>query len=428
MTTTTTTTRVTTTTMTTKTTTRGTTGVRPEPAAAEEPAAGGASAGAGARFRGAEGACGDDKALEGARASSESSARRWQGEGGRVARHTLDAVAEGYLAWHLFLGRPTLAADRPHRQPLPADQEEAAPEAEETLEERRAAIAGVASGSRLPAAGGGAGGSRLESRTRDDGAGKPLLTNAAFGDANHHHHRRLGERSRSPRSRQQAAAAAGACGGGGGRLAAAGGGGGGPPLRGAEGARALRNEALEEALEEEVSPRWQSGRDGAREVLAQSLEQFPRDLEAAWPRAGAWLEIELEVALQRALEIARREWRVGGRAYIGSTSDPAWRWNGGWYLPSEGGSERRRRAVQGEWAWMDGHRLRWRRMAVLGSWRDVNTGYVEEQAIKFVSAAEPGSLTNKCEDARGLARRPWGYSFVYICFDQRMPHITRKRH
>ena len=77
---------------------------------------------------------------------------------------------------------------------------------------------------------------------------------------------------------------------------------------------------------------------------------------------------------------------------------------------------------------MDGHRLRWRRMAVLGSWRDVDTGYVEKQAIKFVSAAVPRSLTNKCEDARGLARRAWGYSFVYICFDQRMPHIALKRH
>ena len=103
------------------------------------------------------------------------------------------------------------------------------------------------------------------------------------------------------------------------------------------------------------SERWQDGRHGAMTVMAQALEKWPRALEAAWPRGGAWLELSLPSLLERALEVADREWRVGGRAYIGSTSDPAWRWDGGWYRMSL----RRSTAVHLLWL-----RLCWR--ALLG--------------------------------------------------------------
>ena len=180
--------------------------------------------------------------------------------------------------------------------------------------------------------------------------------------------------------------------------------------------------ALREALEAgarglpPVGARWEDGRLGAVEVAAQALEAGT--VEAAWPAGAAWLELPLPALLSRAFELAQREGRGGGRAYIGSTSDPAWRWEGGWYFPSE---ENGRRAVQGGRAWMDGHKLRWRRMAILGAWRDADTATAEQQCIRYVQASAPGVLTNIATDARGLSRRPHAYSFVYVCFGQIVP-------
>ena len=93
-------------------------------------------------------------------------------------------------------------------------------------------------------------------------------------------------------------------------------------------------------------------------------------------------------------------------------------------LPSER-SDRRRRAVEGEWAWMDGHRLQWRRMAVLGSWPDGDAGVAEAEAITYVKDQLPHCLTNRCADARGLEIRSYGYSFVYICFDLLTPVLQK---
>ena len=117
--------------------------------------------------------------------------------------------------------------------------------------------------------------------------------------------------------------------------------------------------ALREALEAgarglpPVGARWEDGRLGAVEVAAQALEAGT--VEAAWPAGAAWLELPLPALLSRALEVAQREGRGGGRAYIGSTSDPAWRWDGGWYRMSL----RRSTAVHLLWL-----RLCWR--ALLG--------------------------------------------------------------
>ena len=197
-------------------------------------------------------------------------------------------------------------------------------------------------------------------------------------------------------------------------------------LRGAAGARWIREAPIDQLPP--VSERWQDGRYGAREVMAQSLEKWPRALEAP---ASCWLEIPLQLLLERTEEVARREAGVGGRCYIGSTSDPAWRWEGGWYIVSPGDDERRQRCAEGgdEWAWMDGHRLKWRRMAVLGSWRDKDTAACEAAAIAatLVAALPPNTLTNRCADARGLSIRAHAYSFVYICFDQVMPVFAKRR-
>jgi len=111
------------------------------------------------------------------------------------------------------------------------------------------------------------------------------------------------------------------------------------------------------------------------EVAAQSLERF--SALDAW--RGAWLELPLDLLLSRVREVACRERQLGDRAYVGSTSDPAWRWEGGWYLPSEGGHRRR---AGSDWAYLDGHRKQWRRMSILGSWRDADTAAFETEAIR----------------------------------------------
>ena len=195
-------------------------------------------------------------------------------------------------------------------------------------------------------------------------------------------------------------------------------------LRGADGARLVREAPLDLPP---VPARWQDGRSGAVEVMAQSLEKWPRALEVP---ASRWLEIPLETLLERAKGVARREAGVGGRCYIGSTSDPGWRWEGGWYLAAQGDDERRQRRTEGgdgEWAWMDGHKRKWRRMTVLGSWRDKDTAACEAAAIaSTLAAVPPNTLTNRCTDARGLSIRTHAYSFVYICFDQVMPFLAKR--
>jgi len=111
---------------------------------------------------------------------------------------------------------------------------------------------------------------------------------------------------------------------------------------------------------------------------------------------------------RRAAYFVGRVMVAGGRAYIGSTSDPQWRWQGGWYVPSTGGGKN----------YMPGHRKRWSAMIVLGSWPDRETAQMEEAAILAgEAAAKPRTLENKCSDARGLSIRSHAFSFVYICFD-----------
>ena len=161
---------------------------------------------------------------------------------------------------------------------------------------------------------------------------------------------------------------------------------------------------------EPTTPRWEHARHEARMSLSQSLG-LELGVEVGWGRGDRWLEIPLEVAFARAAEVARCAMQGGGKAYVGSTSNPAWRFRGGWYLTSG-------RNVDG-WDFMPGHHEQWQRMVVVGCWRDRECAEAEKAAILHVQAVAPGALENKCEDARGLSIRTHGYSFVYCCYQER---------
>ena len=159
-----------------------------------------------------------------------------------------------------------------------------------------------------------------------------------------------------------------------------------------------------------AAARWEAGWDASRMVLLASLDAWPLAL-AAWQGATS---ISAEEVLERARWVVEREARVGGRAYIGSTSDPAWRYRGGRYLVEDpsgppGASMTR---------CMEGHRHKWQHMEVLGCWPDAECASMEKQCIESVMQSHPCRLTNKAAGAFGLAIRRYEYSFVYICFGQ----------
>ena len=140
----------------------------------------------------------------------------------------------------------------------------------------------------------------------------------------------------------------------------------------------------------------------AREDVQQVLDNL------ADSRAAAGVEVVppiLDVAVAELLErvaAVARSVEDGGRAYVGSTSDPAWRWIGGW---SWRGS------------WMDGHCLRWRQLIVLGAWPDREAGAMEVAAMRAARRLLGDRLANalEAEDARGLeVRGLCAHSFVYF--------------
>ena len=123
------------------------------------------------------------------------------------------------------------------------------------------------------------------------------------------------------------------------------------------------------------------------------------------------LDIAVETLHQRVSWGLRRARAIGdgsgGRAYIGSTSDPSWRWRGG---PSWRGDARSPEH-------MPGHVRRWRTMVVIGGWPDRVCREAEVTALHV--AVGSGQLTNRALDARGLGVRPHAYSYVYVCMDLR---------
>ena len=153
---------------------------------------------------------------------------------------------------------------------------------------------------------------------------------------------------------------------------------------------------------------WEHAQHGATLVMDQALNKFPGDIQVIKP----FILVSEEDVTERARSCVQKIVGVGGRAYVGSTSDPAWRWEGGWYLTSE--SRRTGHGGDGSWRYMKGHKHSWRCMLVLGSWPDAETGNMETACIRKCRMVAPRRLTNKATDARRLEIREHpGYSFVY---------------
>ena len=167
--------------------------------------------------------------------------------------------------------------------------------------------------------------------------------------------------------------------------------------------------------EQRRAARWEEGKQQAESLVADAIQRRPDEVAVARP----WMQLPKAALLQRVHGETTWVTRGGRRAYIGSTSDPGWRWRGGWYLQSQG-DRGGRDITEAGWRFLPGHQLEWRSMLVLGCWRDSEAALMERDAIKQGRTTAPGRLTNKASDARGLEIRPWSFSFVYICFDKRV--------
>ena len=151
--------------------------------------------------------------------------------------------------------------------------------------------------------------------------------------------------------------------------------------------------------------RWASGRDDARQ-LVDAARQI-RYLAVAHD----WLEPRerVESRVSKIVHAEERQYKRGKRAsvfYVGSTSDPTWRWQGGHY----------HRAPDGELTYMPGHRLAYNRMYIIGCWPDSQAAAIEVRAITAARiCCKASRVANIALDARGLELRPYAYSFVYVC-------------
>ena len=65
--------------------------------------------------------------------------------------------------------------------------------------------------------------------------------------------------------------------------------------------------------------------------------------------------------------------------------------------------------------WMKGHRSSWQYMHVLAAYPDAEAAEAEVICIRHAQALLGDGISNKCCDARGLAVRAHGYSFLYVC-------------
>lgn len=155
--------------------------------------------------------------------------------------------------------------------------------------------------------------------------------------------------------------------------------------------------------------RWDNAREEVDMVLEAATSRW-RQITAPWQPLVGISRAELARRAHRTVE---RQAQHGRRAYIGSSSDPAWRWEGGWYWPSDD-DRRGATSVVAERKYMEGHLHNWDAMVLLGAWPDREAGQMEEAAISVGRSA--GRLTNIADDARGLAIRAYGYSFVYCCY------------
>ena len=151
---------------------------------------------------------------------------------------------------------------------------------------------------------------------------------------------------------------------------------------------------------------WAMAREDAEDVAQQASMKFPECIEVRSPL----LDITQRALIQRVLNyVPRGEW---GSAYVGSTSDPAWRWEGDtcWRC------ERDVCAPRLLPTHMVDHKVRWKKMTVVAAFSDQETAASEEALLKMLEGHE--GLANIATDARGLAIRPTpAYSFIYVCTD-----------
>ena len=93
--------------------------------------------------------------------------------------------------------------------------------------------------------------------------------------------------------------------------------------------------------------------------------------------------------------------------YIGTTSDPSWRFLGGpGFLDSEGDGRRQRDKD------MRPHHLDYNVMHVIASLPDRQCAEAEKMAI---NSALGSNMNNKVDDARDLQIRNFRYSYLYVC-------------
>ena len=166
--------------------------------------------------------------------------------------------------------------------------------------------------------------------------------------------------------------------------------------------RSLRREHRQEAL-------WQRAHEDAVMVLNKAREEpgivIPAQVRDILDISKATLEACVQDAILRA---------GGGRCYVGSTSDPTWRWLGGWTWRSDPrAAEPPARASR-----MEGHKSRWRQLLVVGAFPDARAAALEPIAIEAARRTAGQRVTDVASDARGLSVRSHpGYSFLYLCTD-----------
>ncbi len=137
---------------------------------------------------------------------------------------------------------------------------------------------------------------------------------------------------------------------------------------------------------------FESARESAMEVMAQAIERYPGRILAQQPL----LDLTQGDLLQRIVDLLPP--RGGGEAYVGSTSDPAWRWEGGWCWRCER-DEVRPRMVPTH---MIGHSQRgYRRMVVVGSFSDAETARNETAVLRRLQSISGGGRNTDGMPRRG---------------------------
>ena len=159
--------------------------------------------------------------------------------------------------------------------------------------------------------------------------------------------------------------------------------------------------------------KWIQAKDDALDVMAKAVVRWPQI--SVWPD-GEVVDISMEEMLYRCRLAVRTALKGGGQCYVGSTSCPIWRWEGGYFYRSEARALEPARQAE----FMLGHRTAWSRMVVLGSWCDEQTKSYEVAAIAAAPAVAadlsmPKKLVNIADDSRGFTIQSHHYGFIYVC-------------